>query len=151
MARLNQDHFAADTETRAHYHSSMFGMRTGATPLRAVWAALFALLLAVRMLSPPGFMPAFDHGAVTIVVCPDSEAPLLPAGSMHHHHHDKAKHQSPCPYASASALGALGSDFGALLEVLIIGAALLLGRTFLFIERHGRRERPPLRGPPLPA
>lgn len=129
----------------------MFGMRSGAAPLRAIWAALFALLLAFRMLSPAGFMPAFDHGTVTIVACPDSDAPLLPAGSMHHHHdHGKAKHQPPCPYASASALGALGSNFGALLDVLIIGAALLLGRTFLFIERHGRRERPPLRGPPLP-
>ena len=130
----------------------MFGMRTRTAPSRAIWAALLALLLALRMLSPPGFMPAFDHGAVAIVVCPDSEAPLLPTGTMHHHHahdHDKAKHQSPCPYASASALGALGQDFESLLDVLIIGAAFLLGRTFLFIERHGRRERPPLRGPPL--
>ena len=135
-----------------HYYASMFGMRTAAAPSRAIWAGLFALLLALRMLSPPGFMPAFDHGAVTIIACPDSDAPLLHAGSMHHHHgHDKAKHQAPCPYASASALGALGSDFGALLDVLIISAALLLGRTFLFIERHGRRDRPPLRGPPLPA
>jgi hypothetical protein len=45
----------------------------------------------------------------------------------------------------------LGPDFGALLEALIFGAALLLGRSFKFIERNSVRERPPTRAPPLPA
>lgn len=31
---------------------------------------LLALLLGLRLLTPTGFMPAFDHGAVTIVACP---------------------------------------------------------------------------------
>jgi hypothetical protein len=115
-----------------------------------LWGALLVLLLAVRLLSPAGFMPAFDHGVVTIVACPDAEPRVMAHGAMHHHH-DRAKHEAPCPYASASSLGALGPDLAALVDILILGAALLLGRTFLFIERHSRRERPPLRGPPLPA
>jgi hypothetical protein len=35
--------------------------------------------------------------------------------------------------------------------VLVLSVALLLGRTFLFLDRHRRYERPPLRGPPIPA
>jgi hypothetical protein len=117
--------------------------------MRAVCCVLLALLLAVRLLAPAGFMPAFDHGAVTIVACPDADGGAVAPG---HHHHRNSKHDhQPCPYAAASSLGALGPDFGALLDVLIFGAALLLGRTFLFIERNGLRERPPTRGPPIPA
>jgi hypothetical protein len=109
---------------------------------------LFALQLALRSLAPAGFMPAFDHGAVTIVACPDAAAPDLPM--MHHHQpgHHNLVHQ-PCPYASASGLGALGADWSALLISSFFAIALLLGRTFMFVERHGRRERPPSRGPPL--
>jgi hypothetical protein len=38
-----------------------------------------------------------------------------------------------------------------LVGVLILAAALLLGRTFQFLERSRAHERPPLRGPPIPA
>ncbi len=128
----------------------MVRMRAAPVPIRFAWAALFALLLAVRSLAPEGFMPAFDHGGVTIVACPDANPPMT---AMHHHKspgHNFA-HQ-PCPYASASSLGALGPD-GAplLLPVAFFAATLLLGRTFLFVERHRSRDRPPLRGPPIPA
>ncbi len=118
---------------------------------RFVWAILFALQLAVRSLAPAGFMPAFDHGAVTIVACPDAAAPVLP--TMHHHHQpgDHNLAHQPCPYASASGLGALGADWSALLIYAFFAIALLLGRTFMFVERHGRRDRPPSRGPPLRA
>lgn len=116
--------------------------------MRAVLAALFALLLAVRLLAPAGFMPAFEHGAVTIVACPDADGG---APAPMHHQHGKQTHHEPCPYASASSLGALGADFAALVTLLIFAAALLLGRTFLFLERHALRERPPTRAPPIPA
>jgi len=120
-------------------------MRTATASIRLAWVALFALLLAVRSLAPAGFMPAFEGGTVTIVACPDTS----PAGhSMHHHGEHKALHQ-PCPYASASALGALGADWAPLLAVALFAAALLLGRSFLFLERHNFRERPPAIGPPL--
>jgi hypothetical protein len=97
-------------------------------------------------------MPAFDHGAVAIVVCPDAGADAPLAAAPAHHHHGKGQHQHPaCPYASAASLGALGANFAALIGVLVFAAALLLGRTFLFVERNSRRERPPTRAPPLPA
>lgn len=125
-------------------------MRSAPLLIRIAAVVLFMLLITQRSLAPAGFMPAFDHGAVTIIACPDA-SPVMPA--MHRKHpanHDFA-HQ-PCPYASASALGALGPDWTPMLTgVAFFAAALLLGRTFLFVERHGRRDRPPLRGPPIPA
>ena len=121
-----------------------------ASPLtRSIWGALLALLLAVRLLAPAGFMPSFEHGAVTIVACPDAEPGVAPM-SGHHHGHSKQLHQ-PCPYASASGLGSLAAEMAPLIAVVILAVALLLGRTFLFIERSRTHERPPLRGPPLPA
>jgi hypothetical protein len=81
-----------------------------------------------------------------IVACPDA----APAPAPMHHHDHKAFHQ-PCPYAASSAFGALGSDWAPFIAVAMFAGALLLGRTFLFIERHATRERPPLRGPPTSA
>ncbi|HWI88487.1 MAG TPA: DUF2946 family protein [Sphingomicrobium sp.] len=128
-------------------------MRTAPALKRSICALLFALLLGLRLLGTAGYMPGFDHGAVTIVACPDADtdAPLALDLTHHHHGHSKHKHGGLCPYASASALGALGPEFGAFLAVLILTAALLLGRTYLFLERSRTHERPPLRGPPIPA
>lgn len=124
-------------------------MRNASVPIRTVCAALLALLLAVRLLAPAGFMPSFDGGAVTIVACPDAETGAAPM-SAHHDGHSKKLHQ-PCPYASASGLGSLAPDLPLLVGALVLADALLLGRTFLFLERHRTGERPPLRGPPIPA
>jgi hypothetical protein len=127
----------------------MFGVRSAATPERAIWAALLALALALRLLTPAGFMPVFNHGAVSIVPCPDwdSGAAATPA---HHHHQGGSKplHQ-PCPFAAASGVAALAASFGPLLDVMVLAAALLLGRTFVFLQRHSARERPPTRAPPF--
>jgi hypothetical protein len=124
-------------------------MRTAPALTRAICAALLALLLAVRMLAPAGFMPSFDHGAVTIVACPDADGGSTPMPA-HHDGHSKKLHQ-PCPYAAASGLGSLAPDLPLLPGALILAVAVLLGRTFLFLERHLAHERPPLRGPPIPA
>jgi hypothetical protein len=94
-------------------------------------------------------MPAFDHGAVTIVVCPDAE-PAASAMGGHHHHNPKKLHQ-PCPYASASSLGALTVDFVGIAVLLAVSLRLLLGRASVFVEHHRTRDRPPSRGPPIPA
>jgi|SRR5947209_14878240 len=115
-------------------------------------AALLALLLGLRLLGTKGYMPAFEHGSMTIIVCPDADVDAPLGINIAHHHHGQSKHKhGVCPYASASSLGALGADFGALVGVLIFAATLLLGRTFRFLERNRLRERPPSRGPPLPA
>lgn len=127
----------------------MLPMRNVSAPARSLLLLLLGLLLALRLMNPAGFMPAFDHGAVSIVACPSAEPDLQPARTMHHGH--KATHHDPCPYASASALAALGINFSLLADVLVLTAVLLLGRAYVFIERHARRLRPPLRGPPIPA
>jgi hypothetical protein len=109
-----------------------------------------ALILAVRLLSPAGFMPAFDRGAVTIVACPDAEP--VPASMGAHNHHDghsKSFHQS-CPYAAASALGALGAEFAPPIGPPVIGLAVVVGRTFTFIAPRRANDRPPPTGPPIP-
>lgn len=126
-------------------------MRTATPVTRSIAAAVLGLLLALRLLGSTGYMPAIEHGSVRIVVCPgaDSNAPLA-LGTMHHHGHAKHDHND-CPYAAAGALGAVGAEYAPLLAVLVIGIALLLGRSFLFIERNAARERPPSRGPPIPA
>jgi hypothetical protein len=125
----------------------MASLRTATIPTRAIWAALLALVLALRLLTPAGFMPAFEHGSVAIVVCPDADPAPAP---MHHHGDHKNLHQS-CPYAAASALGTFGADAPLLAATLEVGPALLLGRIFQFLEKSRSHERPPLRGPPLPA
>ena len=127
-------------------------MRTAPSFVRFVCAALLALLLGLRLLGATGYMPAVEHGSMTIVVCPDADvdAPLAIDTAHHHHGHSKHKH-AVCPYASASSLGTLTMGFAALVGVLIFAAALLLGRTFRFLERNRACERPPSRAPPLPA
>ena len=115
--------------------------------MRTIFGALFALALALRLLSPAGFMPSFGHGAVTIVACPEFAA----APSMaHQHHRPGQKEHQVCPYAAGAAAGTVADSFLLIASVLFV-STLLLGRTFHFLERHRHRERPPLRGPPLPA
>lgn len=130
----------------------MVRMRATSTSVRFAWVAVFALLLALRLLGSTGYMPAMDHGSFAIVVCPDADpnAPLS-LGMMHHHHGHGNHDHNQCPYAAAGALGALGGDWTPLLAVLLVGIALMLGRTFQFIERQSTRERPPAIGPPIPA
>jgi hypothetical protein len=126
-------------------------MRARSTSIRFAWAALFALLLSLRLIGSAGYMPAIEHGALTIVACPDADlnAPLG-IGSISHHGHMQHRHAT-CPYAAAAALGAVGNDWTPLIGVMFFAVALLLGRTFLFVERQSGRERPPAIGPPIPA
>lgn len=128
-------------------------MRSASALSRTIAAAVLALLLSLRLIGAAGYMPAFEQGRLSIVVCPgaDDNAPLAIA-SPHHHHHDHSKHKhGTCPYAAAGSLGALGADFGPLLEGLVFAAALLLGRSFLLAPRLALRVRSPSRGPPVPA
>lgn len=111
-------------------------------------ALALALLLALRLLSPAGFMPAFERGGVTIVACPDSGAAVAPA---HHHSADHKNAHQPCPYAAASSLGTLAGGWAPALALLVFGVALVPGRPFAFIERRRAGERPHPTGPPFPA
>jgi hypothetical protein len=119
---------------------------------RSVLGGMLLLVLAVWLLTPAGFMPAFDHGAVTIAVCPDADGGATWAAGGHHHHggHSGTAHQ-PCPFASGTGAGSLTPNVAPILEAMPVGPAVLVGRTFQLPERGRAHERPPLRGPPLPA
>jgi hypothetical protein len=113
-----------------------------------VFGVILSLLLAVRLLSPAGFMPAFDHGAVTIVACPDYDPPRAP---MAHHGHPGGKHEhQPCPYAAGSTAGHT-TDLFLLAVAFFFAAAPMLGQWFDFLEPRRSHERPPQRGPPAAA
>jgi hypothetical protein len=124
--------------------------RVGATSssIRALVGIALALLIAVRLLSPPGFMPSFDRGTLTIVSCPDYE-PIVP--QMGHHHGKSGKVHSPCPYAAASSLGGVELPAFAIAAILLAGASLPIGRAGDYVAASRRHYRPPSRGPPLPA
>ena len=117
--------------------------------LRLLLALAFAMLIAVRLLTPAGFMPAFGDGGVAIVACPDADPAPAP---MHGHHggHSKTFHE-PCPYAAAGGLNSLAADAPLLLAALIFATAVLVGRAALFLERSRTNLRPPSRAPPLSA
>ena len=126
----------------------MIRMRVAPSSIRFAWGLLFALMLSLRLLGAAGYMPALDHGSLTIIVCPDADlnAPLA-LGTMHHHGHMRHNH-NVCPYTAAAALGAVGNEYTPLVAVFLVGIVLLLGRAFLFVERQSGRERPPAIGPP---
>ena len=115
---------------------------------RPAWAALLLALLALRLLAPAGFMPAFDHGAVTIVACPDgaAEAPMA-----HHSKQHPAKFHQLCPYAAAATPVVSGPDVVILAGAVLFLSAPQLARPSLFLARADDREPPRLTGPPLPA
>src|SRR5689334_2350602 len=118
----------------------MVPVRKASVLIRAVIGAALALLIAVRLLSPAGFMPSFEQGSVTIVACPDFD---LPSAMGHHHHGTKGKAHQTCPYAAASALGTADVGGFILAVVLLVGAALLLGRPSDYVAADRRYRRPP--------
>ena len=131
----------------------MISMRTSSGPARGLAALLLGLILALRLLGATGYMPAFENGGLTVVTCPgaDDGTPLA-IGTASHHHHGKKAHKHPnCPYASAGALGSLVADLAILAVALVFAATFLAGRPFTFLERRRAHERPPSRGPPIPA
>jgi hypothetical protein len=123
----------------------MTGLRRYPLRARALAGALLAILLALRLLSPDGFMPSFEQGAVTIVACPDFDGGPAPMA-----HHGGSRIKAHCPYAAS-----VGAATAPLLPLpgtlLLFGFALFVSRTYRFLERQRVRIRPPARGPPLPA
>jgi len=142
--------------------------------VRLLLAAVLALCLAVRVLTPAGFMPSFATGSLAIVPCPDAEGaapfapapPLPPMPAMHHmvgmamppmamaepaHDHGKnGFHHQSCPYAAAASLN--GLDLGVVLLAFLATLAAVppLARALPAIRRHATRDRPPAQGPPQP-
>ena len=127
-------------------------MRNASARGRAICAVILALLLSLRLVGGAGYMPAFDNGRVSIVVCPGAgdNAPL--ALNTQHHHHGKTQHaHGSCAYAAAASLGGLGPDWTPLAAIFLLITALLLARKPLFAAPVEPLAHPPARGPPLPA
>lgn len=116
---------------------------------RAAAVLVLACIFVVRLLTPAGFMPAFDQGRVTVVSCPEAFGAATMDGHHRHHGTPEKVHQ-PCPYAAASAFGLPVAELPMLAAFLGVGLALPLGRAFQFLGQHRPHDRPPLRGPPQP-
>jgi len=116
--------------------------------IKTVFAVVLALVLAVRLLIPAGFMPEFGPGTLSIVACPD--AGPAPSSGHHSHHGQPKKTHSPCPYAAGAAAASL-PEAGVQALIALFGATPLAWRTFLFVQRNRTGELPPVRGPPIPA
>ena len=142
-------------------------LRHLAPATRALLIAALALCLGVRVLTPAGFMPAVERGALTIVVCPDGDGAGLarmavgvPAMAMphvatsqgHDDHHGNGEtpfHHQSCPYAAAASLAGLVGNVAVVLAVLLIPLLVPRARSLPALRRAAARERPPLRGPPI--
>ncbi len=115
-----------------------------------------ACALLVRLVVPAGFMPVFDHGTISIVLCtgygPQTVQLDMPGMNMSgdghkpDNHHDKT--DTPCPFSGLTAPVLSGAD------PIVLAAAILF--IMLLVSRVPVREpvrayyrlRPPLRGPP---
>jgi hypothetical protein len=130
---------------------------------RLLLAAVLALWLGVRLLTPVGFMPSFAGGSLTIVECPEADGapppmamPDMPgmdmAGmAMPAHDHAKSGFHQLCPYAEAASLAGIAP--GAVLVALLVVLAALApqARALLAFPLRPTRDRPPSQGPPFPA
>lgn len=127
----------------------MLRVRAALVPVRFLWAALFAVTLAMRLLTPSGFMPAFDQGRLTIVDCPGSgAAPMLPMRGMDH---DPGKTCRLCPHAIATGAGLTdGAPVG--IGAPIFAAFVPVIWQLLTLEVASiKHSRPPAIGPPPPS
>lgn len=123
------------------------GRSTKSAVSRALWSALLALVLGLRLVTPTGFMPVFDRGQLSVIPCDGTLHGV--AGSMTHgaHHGGKDAHQS-CPYAAGAAPALLPVDGFAGLDLVPIAPVTIGAFAALLIERGGH-DRPPATGPPF--
>jgi hypothetical protein len=127
----------------------MVPMRAAPSPIRFAWAALLFVALAMRLVTPSGFMPVFDHGRLMILECPGTaSAPMPPMSGMNHDH---GKTCQSCPHATATGPGLIDAEPVALPTARFLTTALIPGHAFALSLRPGEHERPPAIGPPIPA
>jgi hypothetical protein len=117
-----------------------------------------AIALAMKLLTPTGYMFVQDAGGVTVTLCPGTALTAAPhtmpvmAGMDHGDDHGSSKEhgkpEMPCAFAGLSAL-ALGAVDAILLAAALAFVAILALRPAR--PRPVPRApylRPPLRGPP---
>ena len=125
----------------------MFPMRTAPTLKSAAWAMILALALAMRLVTPAGFMPMFDGGRLTVVECPGSgPMPMMPMSGMDQ---GQKKLCQSCPHATATGAGLV--DAKPLMPEIARFAPvpLSVGSDFTLALARGQHERPPAIGPPI--
>lgn len=126
-------------------------------PLLAVFIGLAGLIL--RLAVPAGFMPALDHGRLTLTICSGygkaavqaTHEPASPDPGMGHSDEGKPDADSSCAFADLALPLIGGTDPVQLTAALpyIIAASPFFAA--LSAPLGALRLRPPLRGPPLPA
>lgn len=122
-------------------------MRSAPSPNRFAWAMLLSLVLAMRLVTPTGFMPAFERGRLNIVECPGSgPVPMAPMSGMKHDH---GKTCETCPHATATGGGLIDVEPAALAIASFVSARLIGGDVVSRSHRAGAHERPPATGPPI--
>jgi len=115
---------------------------------RICWAVAFALLIAMRLLTPAGFMPEWSGSQPRIILCDDADWQVA-APAHHHGKTGKAKHRQSCPYAAASAIPFLNAP---VVQIAVLFGPESLGptgATALDVILQRKVERPPSRGPPV--
>lgn len=131
----------------------MFGVIRNKGRARSLFAAVFALALALRIAVPSGFMPVETAHGMVVRICDgmgDSKTMVidLQRSDDRHDQSDHHKPAAPCAFAGLSA-PALGTDA----TVAIAAPAMLLGEFALpppirFGLARSDFLTPPLRGPP---
>jgi hypothetical protein len=113
---------------------------------RQLWFATAFLLLALRLLSPTGFMPQWRADGFRIELCHGIAA--APA----HHHGQPAKQQKKahetCPYAAAAAGGFVVTPQNAAIEGIAHAAERQGWAIAAAAPTDWRHERPRTRAPP---
>jgi len=123
---------------------------------RRLVAVLAAMVLAMKALVPVGYMISPSSRSLTVQICADASGgsytrqltiPLDRNGNENADQHGKTN--GVCPYSALSMTSLAGADA----PLLILALAFILARAFAPARRPHfgqiRRDRPPLRGPPL--
>lgn len=106
------------------------------------------MLLSMRLLTPHGFMPAWDSGRLQISICDDAGARIGQASHHDHHKKDSPKHRQPCPFAAASAQSFVDSVPVAIVAPLEPVRLSHAPPPSLTLPPARKIERPPSRAPP---
>ena len=127
----------------------MLAMRTAPSQFRAAWAVMLALVLAMRLVTPAGFMPSFDQGRLTVVECPGSTSmPMPPMSGMDD---SQKKVCQSCPHGTATGAGLVDAQPLLAPAENYPTAMPRVGTLWSLPLRSGEHERPPAIGPPIPA
>ncbi len=119
--------------------------------MRNAWALVLATMLALHVVTSAGYMPAFEHGRLSLMLCPDGEwtAPATAMRDMGSGHSPARPHQ-PCPYAAAASIPFAASGVAVVTPVVeAISIAAVPALPSFNVE--ARFDRPHSTGPPIRA